>query len=117
MDTRDKILEYIRSKIKTSADVVFEYTGDGCSVPKDITRVRFHEGLETIEVGAFYKCKSLKSITIPHTVTEIGNYAIKKCINLKEVIFNDGLRKIGEGAFSGCKSLKSASQYHPLLLR
>ena len=30
------------------ADVMFEYTGDGCSVPKDITSVRFTEGLQKI---------------------------------------------------------------------
>ena len=30
---------------ETSADVVFEYMGDGCSVPKDVISVRFNEGL------------------------------------------------------------------------
>ena len=33
---------------ETSADMVFEYTGDGCSVPKDVTSVRFNEGLQKI---------------------------------------------------------------------
>ena len=43
LGTRDIILEYIRSKIKTSAvwRLRIEYTGDGCSVPKDITSVQF----------------------------------------------------------------------------
>ena len=65
---------------ETSAeDVVFEYTGDGCSVPKDITSVRFTEGLQKIEDGAFKDCTSLKSITLPSTVTEIGVGAFTYC--------------------------------------
>ena len=50
----------------TSADVVFEYTGVGCSVPKDITSVRFNDGL-TQKIGdeAFNRCTSLESITLP----------------------------------------------------
>ena len=57
---------------RTSVDVVlFEYTGDGCSVPKDVISVRFNEGLETIGDKSFRNCTSLKSITIPSSVTEI----------------------------------------------
>ena len=41
------------NKGETSADVVFEYTGDGCSVPKDVTSVRFREGLQKIGNDAF----------------------------------------------------------------
>ena len=105
---------------KTSADVVFEYTGDGYSVPKDITSVRFIEGLHKIGDEAFHECSSLKSIELPSTstVTEIGNYAFRGCSNLREVTLNEGLQKIGDGAFYGCSSLKvflkEASQYHPL---
>ena len=90
----------------TSADVdvMFEYTGDGCSVPKDVTSVRFQDGLQKIGVSAFQNCTSLKSITIPSTVTEIGNDAFRDCSNLREVILNDGLQKIGDCAFSKCSS-------------
>ena len=44
------------------ADVMFEYTGDGCSVPKDIISVRFHEDVQKIGRMAFYNCTSLKNI-------------------------------------------------------
>ena len=92
---------------QTSADVVFEYTGDGCSVPKDVTSVRFNDGLQRIGDGAFQKCKSLTSITLPSTVTEICYHAFGHCSNLKEVTFNNGLKKIGNWAFNNCKSLES----------
>ena len=42
------------------------------SVPKDVISVRFKEGLQKIGDNAFHNCSSLKSITIPSTVTEIG---------------------------------------------
>ena len=85
-------------------DVVFEYTGFRCSVPKDVISVRFNEGVQKIEVVAFRHCTSLKSITLPSTVTEIGNSAFCGCSNLNEVIFNDGLQKIGYNAFQNCRS-------------
>ena len=52
---------------------VFEYTGVGCSVPKDITSVRFNDGLQKIGTSTFIDCTSLESITLPPTVTEIGS--------------------------------------------
>ena len=53
---------------ETSADVVFEYTGVGCSVPKDITSVRFNDGLQKIGDYAFGNCTTLESIKLPSTL-------------------------------------------------
>ena len=47
----------------------------------------------------------LKSITLPNTVTEIGEDAFDKCINLTTVKFSENLVTIGPRAFRGCKSL------------
>ena len=61
---------------ETSLDVVFEYTGVACSVPKDITTSeRFKRGLQ--------KQKN-------------------NCRNLRVVIFNNGLQKIEDNALSRC---------------
>ena len=92
---------------ETSTGVVFEYTGVGCSVPKDITSVSFNEGLQKIGHGSFRNCTSLESITVPSTVTEIGARAFEGCSNLREVTLNDGLQKIGDKAFYECPSLQS----------
>jgi len=82
---------------------MFEYTGDGCLVPKDITSVRFNEGLRKIGHHAFRDCTSLESITLP----QIGNNSFSGCYNLREVIFYGGLQKIARGMFYHCTSLKS----------
>ena len=113
-----------------AAEVVFEYTGKGCVVRKDVTIVRFHpsvveveshafhdckqlrevvfhEGLEKIGWYAFHGCASLSSIVLPSTVTAIGYAAFAHCNNVREVILNDGLQKIGCSAFHSCISLPS----------
>ena len=114
-----------------SAEAVFEYTGSGCVVPKDVTIVRFHpsvidveedafrnckqlrevvfsDGLQKIGYAAFYYCTSLSiiSLPLPSTLVEIGIAAFYKCYNLREVIFNDGLQKIGASACWNCTSLQ-----------
>ena len=47
----------------------------------------------------------LTSITLPNTVTEIGEDAFDQCINLTTVKFSENLVTIGSGAFGGCKKL------------
>ena len=104
-----KIMDRDMDNSKTSADLVmFEYTGDGCYAPKDVTSVQFNEGLQNIGEEAFRNCTtSLKSITLPSTVTEIGKCAFYGCRNLREVTLNEGLEKIDDRAFIKCSSLES----------
>ena len=61
---------------------------------------------------AFYNTDSytsLKTITIPNTITTINEYAFYKCIGLTEVIFQDNsiIKDISPNAFSGCTNLSS----------
>ena len=107
------------NKNDVSSEVVFEYTGEGCTVPEDVTIVRFHpsvvevednafrnwafrncnklrkvifnERLQKIGDSAFQNCTSLSSITLPSTVIEIGYCAFFRCNNLREVVFNEEL--------------------------
>jgi len=112
----------------TSLDV-FEYTGRGQTIPKDVVSVRFHQsvveveekafedckqlkevilndGLREIGEEAFHHCESLQSIAIPSTVKEIDVGAFYGCTELRKVVFNEGLQKIGRAAFAFCYSLE-----------
>lgn len=51
----------------------------------------------------------LTSITLPNTVTEIGEDAFDKCINLTTVKFSENLVTIGSGAFGGCEKLTNVT--------
>lgn len=68
--------------------------------------------LTTIEGQAFGGCSSLKEITIPATVTSIGDKdqagAFDNCSSLEMVYFEEGslLEKIGSCTFWFCKNLK-----------
>ena len=51
-------------------------------------------------------CKSLETITIPNTVTKIGNYAFLSCKELLTINFPNELQYLGEGALYRCDSLQ-----------
>ncbi len=44
------------------------------------------EGVIRINSGAFYKCKYLKKVSHPDSVTEIGNRAFEECCSLETII-------------------------------
>ena len=55
---------------------------------------------------AFYDCDGLTSVTIPNSVTSIGDYAFGMC-SLTSVIIPNSVTSIGWGAFEDCDSLTS----------
>lgn len=50
-------------------------------------------------------CDLLTGISIPNTVTKIGEYTFKDCTSLKDINLPDSISVIKEGAFEGCTSL------------
>lgn len=68
-----------------------------------VTAIRGHHG-----TGAFAR-KNITSVTIPDSITEIGQNTFNNCSMLKEVLIseNSSLSFIGNNAFSGNSSLKS----------
>lgn len=55
--------------------------------------------------SAFSRCR-MEKLTIPNTVTAIGEYAFYYCNHLKEVRVPEGVVSIGEYAFSDCFGLR-----------
>ena len=58
---------------------------------------------------AFYNCSGLTRMTIPNSVTSIGNYAFYNCSGLTRITIPNSVTSIGEYAFSGCSGLKSVT--------
>ncbi|MBQ2026634.1 MAG: leucine-rich repeat domain-containing protein, partial [Alistipes sp.] len=67
--------------------------------------ITFDANVTSIGVWAFSRC-SLTSITIPDSVTSIGDYAFYGCSSLTNITIPDSITSIGGSAFSECSSLK-----------
>ena len=87
------------------------YTGAGgaVTIPGSIG------GLPVIEIGDlafspdYQGIQSITSVTIPNSVTSIGNYAFNGCSGLTSVTIPNSVTSFGGGAFNGCTGLTSVT--------
>ena len=86
--------------------------------PKDIEEYSIKEGTKVIcngfsskyewgrnVTGAFKNCTSLQSLSIPDSVTKIGNVAFEGCSSLTNLYIPNSVNQIGPGAFCNCRNL------------
>ena len=66
-----------------------------------------YKGRPVVGVRSFAQCKTLKSITIPDSVTSIGAWAFSECYSLTSITIPASVTSIGENAFNSCTSLTS----------
>ena len=75
----------------------------------EVTDVVVPDGIEDIKPLAFYGFTAMSSLTLPSTVTKLGDYAFYACTGLTEVTLPEGFEDIGRGVFDGCTSLTTLS--------
>ena len=61
--------------------------------------------------GTFSNCFSLTSITIPTSVTSIGNYTFYNCTSLESIEIPDSVTSIGHSAFYGTALYKNEANW------
>lgn len=61
----------------------------------------------SIEYNAFYNCKSLNTISLPATLTDLGQEAFKGCEALTAITIPAGIRFLRSSTFDGCIQLSS----------
>lgn len=57
--------------------------------------------------SAFFECLDIKVVIVPDSVTLIENHAFGGCKGLETVILGDNVESIGQSAFEECVSLRS----------
>ena len=72
-----------------------------------MTSITIPNSVTSIGEAAFNYCTGLTSITIPNSVTSIGEGAFSGCPGLASVTIGNSVTSIGESAFSNCKGLTS----------
>ncbi len=82
---------------------VEENAFEGCTAKN----INFYSPIKTIENGAFLNCSELKTITLPDSLEELGEYSFKGCTLLEKISLPDKITKIPSHCFQNCSSLKS----------
>lgn len=78
-----------------------------CNGDKIVT-VKVPEGVKALNY-TFYGFQDLIRVTLPSSLTAIGDSAFSNCGSLMRLDIPDGVTSIGSSAFSGCSALASVS--------
>ena len=73
---------------------------------KELRDYKVKEGTVVICDEAFSWCGSLREITLPLSVTSIGNWAFGECLNLQRIEIPSSVTSIGDSVFCRCYRLQ-----------
>ena len=73
----------------------------------DFTSLTIPYSVTTIGNNSFAYCRNLKNIVFPNALTSIGKYAFENCEELNSITFPSTVTNIGYCAFRNCSNLNS----------
>lgn len=83
--------------------IITDYAGEDANVV--IPETYRGKPVAGISGYAFWNCESLQQITIPDSVTTIGDAAFSGCCNLTKIAIPAGITHIADDLFYGCTAL------------
>lgn len=93
--------ELTEAEVSDGASLVGKHAFDGCGRLREVS---LPSGLTGIGDHAFDSA-GLAELTVPSTVSVIGEFAFYHCTGLSDVTVEDGVKSIGSSAFCGCGNL------------
>ena len=103
----EKAGDYQISATGVDTATITSYSGSATNltIPSKLNGMKITQ----IDLNAFGESKKLTKVTIPDTVTTIGDLAFNNCTSLKEVTIPASVTEIGFWAFADCTSLKEVT--------
>ena len=103
----EKAGDYQISATGVDTATITSYSGSATNltIPSKLNGMKITQ----IDLNAFGESKKLTKVTIPDTVTTIGDLAFKNCTSLKEVTIPASVTEIGFWAFADCTLLKEVT--------
>ena len=108
------VVDGLQYTVTTAPEVSVNKVGTTCptgalTIPSLVTDpgTNIAYTVRTIESQAFLNCSALTSVTLPNSLTSIGDDAFRACSGLTSVTLGDSLTFIGDDAFRACSRLTS----------
>ena len=115
--------------VRENQDYYYSCYGGDIIIPSYVSYNNINYSVTSIGAHAFRHCYNVTSVSIPNSITNIGDYAFNSvyistinipnsitsighrvfdnCIGLSSIVIPNSITSIGEKAFFNCKSLKS----------
>lgn len=87
----------------------YPFAGDWYKFGRNIRSVTIPQSVTSIGDSAFSFCIALTEVTIPQSVTSIGDSAFSHCEKMDSLTINDATTSIGSWAFDECYKLTTLS--------
>ena len=99
----------IPESVKVKDGNVYKITiiGDKCFYWKNFTSITIPSSVTSLGDDCFGGCTSLKSITIPSSVTTLGQQCFSDCNGLTSITIPSSVTYLGHNCFADCSNLES----------